>query len=85
MTLKLNHTNLFMNEVSSFVFIKKYKFVLTGKKIDFDLSKYQICFVVYRKKWFLEIKIQICVVMIKKWFLIIKIQICFVILKRMIF
>ena len=41
-----------MNEVSSIVFIKKYKFVLTGKKIDFDLSKYQICFVVLKKSGF---------------------------------
>ena len=35
-----------MNEVSSFV-LKKFRSVLIGKKkkIDFGLSKYQICFV----------------------------------------
>ena len=33
--------------------------------MDFDLSKYQICFVVFRKKWFLEIQIQIYVYLIK--------------------
>ena len=37
-----------MNEVSSFV-LKKFRFVLIGRKIDFDLSKYQICFVVFKK------------------------------------
>ena len=47
-----------MNEVTSFV-LKKFRSVLIGKKIDFDWSKYQIYFVVCRKKWFLEIKIQI--------------------------
>ena len=49
-----------MNEVSSFVF-KKFRSILVGKKNDFNLLKYQICFVVCRKKWFLEIKIKICV------------------------
>ena len=39
-----------MNEVSSFVFLKKFRYVLIGKKkIDFDLSKYQIYFVVCKK------------------------------------
>ena len=37
-----------MNEVSYFV-LKKFRFVLISKKNDFDLSKYQICFVVFRK------------------------------------
>ena len=37
--------------------LKGIRSVLVGKKIlDFDLSKFQICFVVCRKKWFLEIK-----------------------------
>ena len=64
MKQKLNHINLFMNEVSSFVLKNSDLFWLV-KKIDFDLSKYQICFVVCRKKWFLDIKIQICVYYIK--------------------
>ena len=60
-----------MNEVSSFfsffLFLIQMCFgYKKKKKIDFDLSKYQIFCVVCRKKWFLEIKIQIYVVMIKK-------------------
>ena len=40
---------------------KKIRSILIGKKIDFDLSKYQICFVgcKKKKKWFLMKKIQI--------------------------
>ena len=61
------------------------------KKIDFDLSKYQIFCVVCRKKWFLEIKIQICVYYVmkkkkkKRFFDNIKIKyifICFKIMKK---
>ena len=40
-----------MNEVSSFV-LKKFRSILVNKKMDFDLSKYQICFVVFRKSGF---------------------------------
>ena len=62
--------------MKSLLLFKKFKSVLLIKKIDFDLSKYQICFVVFRKKWILEIKIQICLVMIikkkKKTFLMIE-------------
>ena len=52
--------------MKSLLLFKKFKSVLLIKKIDFDLSKYHICFVVFRKKWILEIKIQICLVMIIK-------------------
>ena len=48
---KLNHTNLFMN-VSSSLF-KKFRFVLVIKKKKIWLwliKKYQICFVICRKK-----------------------------------
>ena len=38
-----------MNEVSSFV-LKKFRSVLIGKNNLFYLSKYQICFVVFKKK-----------------------------------
>ena len=49
MTLKLNHINLFMSEVSSFILKNSDLFWLV-KKVDFDLSKYKICFVVFREK-----------------------------------
>ena len=39
-----------MNEVSSFVFKKFRFFLVIKKKIDFDLSKYQICSVAGKKK-----------------------------------
>ena len=45
---KLNHTNLYMDEISSFV--KKIRYIFIVKKNDFDLSKYQICFVGCKKK-----------------------------------
>ena len=55
--------------MKSLLLFKKFKSVLVGKKIDFDLSKYYICFVLLKikkkKKWFLEIKIQICVYYVK--------------------
>ena len=39
--------------MKSLLLFKKFRSVLVGKKkIDFDLSKYQICFVVCRKKVF---------------------------------
>ena len=42
-----------MNEVSSFVFLKKIiSIFFIVKKNDLDLSKYQIYFVVYRKSGF---------------------------------
>ena len=48
MNEKLNHTNLYMDEISSFV--EKIKLGFIVKKNDFDLSKYQICLVVCKKK-----------------------------------
>ena len=36
--------------MKSLLLFKKFKSVLLIKKIDFDLSKYQIYFVVFRKK-----------------------------------
>ena len=43
---------------SLLLFKKKFRSVLIGeKKKDFNMSKYQICFVGCRKMWFLEIKI----------------------------
>ena len=38
-----------MSEVSSFILKNSDLFWLV-KKVDFDLSKYHICFVVFRKK-----------------------------------
>ena len=52
MRQKLNHISLSMNEVPSFE-NESDLFWLVKK---FDLSKFQIYFVVCRKKWFLEIK-----------------------------
>ena len=36
--------------MKSLLLFKKFRFVLVGKKIGFDFSKYQIYFVVRRKK-----------------------------------
>ena len=36
--------------MKSLLLFKKFRSVLVGKKIDFDLSKYQICFVLCKKK-----------------------------------
>ena len=73
MNEKLNHTNLCMDEISSFC--KKIISVFIVKKNYFDLSKYQICFVgckkmvfddknsdlfCYKKNDFFMTKIQIC-------------------------
>ena len=57
---KLNHTNLCMDEISSFC-KKKIRYVFIVQKNDFDLSKYHICFVGC-KKGFVMTKIQICFV-----------------------
>ena len=48
MNEKINHTNLCMDEISSFV--EKIISVFIVKKKYFDLSKYQICFVGCKKK-----------------------------------
>ena len=45
----------------------------------FDLSKYQICFVVLKKSNFWWLKFRSVLLYLKKWFLMTKIQICFVI------
>ena len=52
MTLKLNHTNLFMNEVSSFVF-KKFRSILVGmwRKVVFGDKNPDLC-CDDKKKWF---------------------------------
>ena len=51
MNEKLNHTNLYMDEITSFV--KNIRFVfIVEKKNDFDLSKYQICFMGCKKMVF---------------------------------
>ena len=44
--------------MKSLLLFKKFRSVLISKKKknDFDLSKYQICFVGCRKMWFLEIE-----------------------------
>ena len=47
---KINHTDLFMNEVSSFE--KNQICFGDEKKFDFGLSKCQIYFVVFRKSGF---------------------------------
>ena len=49
--------------MKSLLLFKKFRPVLISKKKknDFDLSKYQICFVGCRKRWFLEIeKLDLC-------------------------
>ena len=46
MNEKLNYTNLYIDEISSFV--KNIRFVFIVKKNDFDLSKYHICFVILK-------------------------------------
>ena len=51
MNEKLNHTNLCMDEISSFCKKKSNLFLLL-KKNDFDLSKYYICFVGCKKMVF---------------------------------
>ena len=43
-----------MDEISSFV--KKIRYIFIVKINDFDLSKYQIYFVVCGENWFLKIK-----------------------------
>ena len=48
MNEKLNHTNLCMDEISSFV--EKIRYVFIVKKKKFDLPKYNICFVGCKKK-----------------------------------
>ena len=42
----------FIYEWNPFFCFKKFKFVLMIKKIDFGLSKYQICFVRLKKRVF---------------------------------
>ena len=50
-----------MDEISSFVEKIRPVFIVKKKK-DFDLSKYQICFMGCKKKSFVMTKIQICFV-----------------------
>ena len=50
---KLNHTNLFMNEISSFV-IKKFKYVLMIKKNWFWFVEIPYLFCKIKKKVFRE-------------------------------
>ena len=73
-----------MNEVSSFV-LKKFRSVLIGKNNLFYLSKYQICFVVFKKKVVFGDKNSdlFCDDKKKKWFLMTeKIKFVFICLKK---
>ena len=48
--------------MKSLLLLKKIRSIFIIKKNDFDLSKYQICFVGCKKKGFVMTKIQICFV-----------------------
>ena len=62
---KLNHTNLFMIEISSFV-LKNLDLFWWLKKIWFWFVEIPYLFCKIKKKRFLEKKIQICFVITKK-------------------
>ena len=74
---KLNHINLCMDEISSFV--EKIRPVFIVKKNDFDFSKYHIYLVGCKKKFCDDKNSDLFYYIKKKWFLMTKVQIYFVI------